>query len=115
MGATVDGTVRNSILFPGARVERGAEVVDSVLFFNTIVHNGARINRIVSDVNTSFGAGASIGGPKDDKEPGEGITVIGWNNHVPGDMRIGRGCTVYPKLAPDKWSTDFLPDRGVLK
>ena len=114
-GCHVDGTVRNSILFPGARVERGAEVVDSVLFFNTIVHNGTRLNRTVSDVNTSFGAGSSIGGPKNADDPGEGITIIGWNNHVPGNMTIGRGCTVYPKLAPDRWTSDFLPDRGVLK
>ncbi len=114
-GCHVDGLVRNSILFPGVRVERGAEIVDSVLFFNTTVHNGTRLNRVVSDVNTTFGSGSSIGAPKDDAVSGEGITVIGWNNHVPGNMSIGRGCTVYPKLAPDKWSTDVLPDRGVLK
>ena len=114
-GCHIEGTVRNSILFPGARVERGAEVIDSVLFFNTIVHNGARLNRTVSDVNTSFGAGSSIGGPKDDNDPGEGITMIGWNNQVPDNMKIGCGCTVYPKLTSDKWSAAFLPDRGVLK
>ena len=114
-GCHVDGTVRNSILFPGARVERGAEVIDSVLFFNNIVHHGARLNRTVSDVNTTFGAGSYIGGPKESDGPGEGITVIGWNNFVPANMKIGRGCTVYPKLSPAKWTTDFLPDRGVLK
>ena len=45
----------------------------------------------------------------------EGITVIGWNNHVPEKTRIGRGCTVYPKLGIEGWTTDALPDNEVLR
>lgn len=113
-GCHIHGTVRNSILFPGVTVEKGAEVTDSVLFFNTIVKNGAHLNRVVGDVNTTFGAGSQIGGPKTDGS-GEGITVIGWNNHVPDGMKIGRGCTVYPQLAEEKWSIGSLRDNEVLR
>jgi glucose-1-phosphate adenylyltransferase len=112
-GCHIDGTVRNSILFPGVRVERGAEVVDSVLFFNTVVEHGARLNRIISDVNTTFGAGSRVGGPQEEGST-EGITVVGWNNVVPPEMVIGRGCTVHPQLAREKWPGNILPDNEVL-
>lgn len=113
-GCHVEGSVRNSILFPGVKVEKGAEVVDSVLFFNNIVQAGARITRTVSDVNTTFGRECRIGGPRGDG-PREGITVIGWNNQVPDKVRIGRGCTVYPQLGIDGWTTDSLPDNEELR
>ena len=113
-GCHIEGIVKNSILFPGVRVDKGAEVIDSVLFFNNIVQSGSRITRSVSDVNTIFGPGCQVGGPKGDDDR-EGITVIGWNNHVPENTRIGRGCTVYPKLGIDGWTTDNLPDNEVLR
>ncbi len=113
-GCQIDGTVRNSILFPGTHVEKGAEVVDSVLFFNTIVEHGVRLDRVISDVNTNFGAGSRVGGPIIDGD-GEGITVVGWNNSVPKGMIIGRGCTIYPQLAPEKWQEGVVQDNEVLK
>lgn len=113
-GCHIDGIVRNSILFPGVRVEKGAEVVDSVLFFNTTVEHGTRLNRVISDVNTTFGAGSQVGGPKVDGNS-EGITVIGWNNFVPPGMTIGRGCTVYPQLTKEKWPEGNLMDNEVLR
>ena len=113
-GCTVEGTVRNSILFPGVKVEKGAEVNDSVLFFNNLVQKDCRITRTVSDVNTIIGSGCRIGGPQEAGDQG-GITVVGWNNHVPDNMTIGRGCTVYPQLDVDRWSTDILPDNEVLR
>ena len=107
-GCIVEGTVKNSILFPGVRVEKGAEVKDSVLFFNTIVKSGARLDRVVSDVNTTFGQNVQVGvaganGP--DK-----VTVIGWNNHVPANMIIGSGCTVAPGISVEKWPQQGLRD-----
>ena len=107
-GCVIEGTARNSILFPGVRIEKGAEVTDSVLFFNNIVQKDTRIVRTVSDVNTAFGPGCSIGGPQ--KGNKEGITVMGWNNHVPEKTIIGRGCTVYPQLTLDRWPVNPLAD-----
>ncbi|MDW7772800.1 MAG: sugar phosphate nucleotidyltransferase [Desulfobulbaceae bacterium] len=113
-GCCINGIVRNSILFPDVIVEKGAEVHDSVLFFNTVVKKGARLQRVVSDVNTTFGAGCRVGGGRTEG-PGEGITVIGWNNKIPDNMQIGRGCTVYPQLAKEKWTRDHLRDNEVLR
>ncbi len=112
-GCVVDGLVRNSILFPGVRVEKGAEVVDSILFFNNRVRSGARLCRVVSDVNTDFGRDCRVGVPGVDT-PGN-VTVIGWNNRVPDSMVIGSGCTVYPQLDPDRWPRNHMVDQEVLK
>jgi glucose-1-phosphate adenylyltransferase len=105
-GCTIEGKVTNSILFPGARVEAGAEVNDSVLMFNTVVKAGAKLSRMVSDVNTTFGIDSMVGTPEADG----GITVIGWNNQVPAGMVIGGGCTVYPGISAESWPTEKLAD-----
>ena len=105
-GCIVDGTVINSILFPGVRVEKGAEVKDSVLFFNTIVQADGRLDRVVSDVNTTFGRNVRVGVAGADGP--DRVTVIGWNNHVPDNMIIGSGCTVAPGISADKWPRQGL-------
>ncbi len=106
-GCVVEGIVRNSILFPGVRVEKGAEVNDSILFFDNVVREGAHLNRVVCDVNTTFGRNVQIGSPGRD-EPGS-VSVIGWNNVVPDSCQIGSGCTVWPRIAAERW-----PERPLL-
>ncbi len=107
-GCIVDGTVANSILFPGVQVQAGATVQDSVLFFGDVVGLGARINKVVSDVNVIVGEGAQIGRPT-------GITVLGCNNQIPAGMLIGAGCTLYPALGPKKWARGQILDGEVVK
>ncbi|OGR06025.1 MAG: glucose-1-phosphate adenylyltransferase [Deltaproteobacteria bacterium RIFOXYD12_FULL_50_9] len=99
-GCTVEGTVEHSIIFPGVQVKKGATVKDSVLFFNNTVETGASINRVVSDVNVRFGAGAQVGAKEEGPEPE--ITVVGWNNTIPDGAIIGGDCTIYPNLKPAK-------------
>jgi glucose-1-phosphate adenylyltransferase len=60
-GAVVSGTVRNSVIGPGARVEAGAEVVDSVLLGDVVVRDGAVVRRAVLDERTVVGSGARVG------------------------------------------------------
>ena len=55
------GTVRNSILSPGVVVERGALVVNSVVFDDTIIEPDVRINRAIVDKQCIVQAGTSIG------------------------------------------------------
>ncbi|MCI5144177.1 MAG: glucose-1-phosphate adenylyltransferase [Candidatus Electrothrix sp. AR3] len=107
-GCIVDGSVKNSILFPGARVENGAEVNESILFFNTVVKAGGKLDRVVGDVNTVFGHNVRVG------VAGSRVTVIGWNNSMPDNMVIGGGCTVAPELAADKWPQQGLGDQEEL-
>ncbi len=104
-GCTVEGEVEHSILFPGTRVEKGARVKDSVLFFNNVVGRDSVLDRVVSDVNTAFGREVRIGvegeaGPKDP-------AVVGWNNTIAPGTVLGSGVTVYPCL-----STATIPKKA---
>lgn len=113
-GCEINGLVRNSILFPGVKIEKGAEVHDSVLFFNNTVHEGAYLRKIISDVNTTFGAGSQVGCSTHSQKHDD-ISVIGWNNHIPQGITIGTNCTIFPKINPDNWPEDYLQDGEVLQ
>ncbi len=107
-GCEVNGLVRNSILFPGVKVAKGAEIHDSVLFFNNTVQEGACLKNVVSDVNTNFGPNSQVGGDST-KNNHKNISVIGWNNQIPEGIEIGTGCTVFPKINPANWPEKNLP------
>ncbi len=100
-GCVVDGTVKNSILFPGVHVEKGAVVEDSVLFFNNRIGENCRLKKVIADVNSSFAEGGCIGSMvRGENTP---VTLIGWNNHIPEKMCIGEGANVYPNITPEQW------------
>ena len=99
-GCIIEGEVERSILFPGTYVAKGAKVKDSVLFFKNAVGEGASLNKVISDVNTTFGSGVRIG--EESKAGPRKSTVIGWNNFVKPETIIGSGCTVHPSLPSEK-------------
>ena len=92
-GCRIQGSVKNSILFPGVTVEEGATVEDSILFFDGVVRSGAKVKNTIADFRVSVGKGASVGG----EGPGN-LTLIGLGTKVPWDVRIEGGVTVYPNL-----------------
>jgi glucose-1-phosphate adenylyltransferase len=100
-GCRIEGTVRNSILFPGVHVKKGALVENSILFFTNIVGENCHLQKVVSDVNNAFGERVAIG-PKE-FTPQTQVTVIGWNNTIPAKTVIGEGVTVYPQLKAESW------------
>lgn len=113
-GCVVEGTVKNSILFPGVQVAKGAVVENSVLFFNNKIGENCSLNKVITDVNSSFEASVSIG-LKVGKTDGS-VTVIGWDNHVPQGMVIEEGATVYPHLEQNQWPQNNVVRAGeVLK
>lgn len=100
-GSVIEGTVRNSVIFPGVKVDAGAVVENSVLFFNNRIGRNCRLSKVVADVNNSFGEGVVVGAEAG-RQAGE-ITVIGWNNQIPDQAVIGEGATVYPLLKAGQW------------
>jgi glucose-1-phosphate adenylyltransferase len=110
-GCVIAGTVVNSVLSPGVRVDVGAVVRDSIVMFDTVIRAGAVVDRAILDKEVVIGQGAIVGdGPYDDRpnkqEPGRlntGITVIGKRAVVPRGVRIGRNV----KVASDVRSSDF--------
>jgi glucose-1-phosphate adenylyltransferase len=104
-GCIVAGSVVNSVLSPGVRVERGAEVRDSIIFNDTLIEAGARVDRCVLDKQSLVGRDAVVGYGDDDTpnqlEPQNlrsGITIIGKDARVPAGARIGRNCRIDPNV-----------------
>jgi glucose-1-phosphate adenylyltransferase len=100
-GCVIEGTVRNSILFPGVHVAKGAVVENSILFFDNNIGENCRLNKVVADVNTVYGEGVVIGADADGTS-GQ-ATVVGWNNQVPEQTIIENGATIYPNLKKGRW------------
>lgn len=100
-GCVVEGTVRNSILFPGVQIGQGSVVEDSVIFFSNVIGKNCVLKKLISDVNTVYGDNVELGQDCSDAE--NEITVVGWNNKVPSGSRIGCGVTISPRLDREKW------------
>ncbi len=58
----IEGTVINSVLSRGVKVERGAVVKNSVLFKNTRVEKNASLNCIVTDKDVTVTEGVNLSG-----------------------------------------------------
>jgi len=101
-GCVIDGTVVNSVLSPGVRVDVGAVVRDSIVMFDSVIRAGAVIDRAILDKEVVVGQGAIIGeGPYDGapnrQEPARlntGITVVGKQAIIPRGARLGRNVKV---------------------
>lgn len=61
-GAIIDGEVDNSILFRGARVEKGAKVSHCVLMQGTVIQAGAVLKYAITDKNVRVNPGRMLMG-----------------------------------------------------
>jgi glucose-1-phosphate adenylyltransferase len=110
-GCVINGTVVNSVLSPGVRVEVGAMVRDSIIMFDTVIRSGAVVDRAILDKEVVVGPGAIVGEGTDLSTPNRqeparlytGITVVGKRSVIPRNTRIGRNV----KIGGDVRSTDF--------
>ena len=60
-GCVLDGEVKNSVLFTGAKVGKDAKIIDSVLMPGVVVEDGAVVTRALVADNVKIGAGAVVG------------------------------------------------------
>ena len=63
-GCVINGKVKNSVLFTGARVGEGAQIIDSVLMPGVVVDENAVVTRALVADNVKIGAGAVVGDAK---------------------------------------------------
>lgn len=62
-GCVIEGTVKNSVLFTGAKVGMNANVTDTVLMPNAVVEDGATVTRALVADGVIIGKGAVVGDP----------------------------------------------------
>jgi glucose-1-phosphate adenylyltransferase len=104
-GCVIQGTVEHSILSPGVRVGRGAVVRDSIVMFDSVVEEGASVDRAIVDKDCVIGHRSRVGAG-DDLRPNRaeperlfaGITLVGKGARVPADVEIGRNCRIDPAV-----------------
>ena len=60
-GCVVEGEVKNSVLFTGAKVGEGAKVIDSVLMPDVVVEDGAVVQRALVADGVKISSGAVVG------------------------------------------------------
>ena len=60
-GCVINGEVKNSVLFTGAKVGDRAKVIDTVLMPNSVVEDGAVVNRALIADGVKIGKGAVVG------------------------------------------------------
>ncbi len=90
-GCEIYGTVRNSVLGAGVRVEAGALVEDSVLMENVVIGAGATVKYAILDSGVEVGAGATVG---EDRATATEIAVVGADIAVPAGKIIEAGAMI---------------------
>jgi glucose-1-phosphate adenylyltransferase len=90
-GARVFGEVTGSVIGPGAVVEEGAVVRDSVLLEGCRVASGATVVRTIADAGARIGTGATVGGDRTDGSGRPAITLVGSGEDVPKGAALTAG------------------------
>ena len=60
-GCIIDGEVKNSVIFTGVKIGKGAKIIDSVLMPGAVVEEGAVINRAIVAEKVHIGKNAVVG------------------------------------------------------
>lgn len=63
-GCIIEGEVKNSVLFTGAKVGPGAKVIDTVLMPDSVVEAGAKVTRAIVSDHVVIGKDAVVGDAK---------------------------------------------------
>jgi glucose-1-phosphate adenylyltransferase len=119
-GCVIEGTVVNSVLSPGVRVDVGAVVRDSIVMFDSTIRAGAVVDRAILDKEVVVGQGAIVGegpydGPPNRQEPARlntGITVIGKQSIVPRGARLGRNVKIGGGVKSSDYATRVVRSGG---
>ncbi len=90
-GCDIFGTVKNSVIGAGVKVEEGAVVCDSVILGDAVIKAGAQVNYAIIDTGVTVGEGAKVG------EAGAGAdatAVIGADIEVPAGVAVAKGAMI---------------------
>jgi glucose-1-phosphate adenylyltransferase len=121
-GCLIEGEVARSVIFPGVVVKQGAVVRDSIVMQDTVVEERCQVVYSIIDKQCQLGADAVIGagtGATANREfPGHldcGISVVGKGVVIPGGVRVGRNCIIYPGLDLTRRGLRAVDDGETLK
>ena len=87
-GCVIDGAVRDSVLFAGVTVEKGAIVEDSVIMPGTTIKSGALVRRAIVSENCVISENCKVGEAQGD------IALIGQDTVLPEGYVVKAGLQV---------------------
>ncbi len=87
-GCEIAGTVVNSILSAGVKVEEGAIVKDAVIMQGTVIKKNAKVFYSIIDEEAVIGKNAVVG---NEKEKASEVTVIGMGTEIPEGFEVQEG------------------------
>ncbi|WP_028578905.1 glucose-1-phosphate adenylyltransferase family protein [Desulfogranum japonicum] len=101
-GCVIEGTVENSVLSPGVHVKKGAVVSNSVVFDDSVIEEGAKVDLAICDKRIWVGPNAVIGNGNNmdianklfPKHLYTGISLVGKEARIPAGARVGRNCRI---------------------
>ncbi len=113
-GCVIEGTVEYSVLSPGVKVGRGTVVRNSIILTDTLIENGAIIDRTIIDKECHILSNAHVGygvdySPNPLGDLTSGISLVGKNAVVPEGVKVGRNCVVAGDSRPSDFSTPMVP------
>ncbi len=101
-GCIIEGQVKNSILSPGVRIHRNAQISDSIIFHDTTIGSQSIIEKSIIDKSVTIGSRVLIGhgtATPNTMFPNHvytGITIIGKNATIAANVKIGKNCIINP-------------------
>jgi glucose-1-phosphate adenylyltransferase len=113
----IEGRVEGSVLSPGVRVGKGAQVLNSILMHDCQVEAGAHLDRVIVDKKVRIGKQASIIGRAEHPNrefPGqltEGLTLIGKGASIPPKIKIQGNTIIFPSVEQGDFS-GLVMDEG---
>jgi glucose-1-phosphate adenylyltransferase len=113
-GCVIEGSVEFSVLSPGVRIHRGAVVRHSIIMTDTVIREGAVIDRCIIDKQVNVARGAYLGWGKDYTvntlgNLTSGITLVGKNAQLPSGLRVGRNCVLVSDLKESDFTSTTVP------
>jgi len=103
-GTEIYGEVYNSVIGSNVTIGKGAKIHDSIIMSGTVIKENATITRSVISENVIIGANTVIGEGENiinEEFPNiydSGISVVGEQTIVPGNVWIGKNCALTGEL-----------------
>lgn len=108
-GCVIEGYVENSILSPGVKVGRQAEVWDSIVMSGARIGSHSIIDHCIIDEYCDIGSQCYLGlGANFDRDRSS-VTVLGKKVSVPSNTSIGRKCRIFPYAGPGDFLVKVVP------
>lgn len=119
-GCMIHGTVRNSVIFPGAIVQEGTVIQDSIIMSDAFIGTKTEINCAIIGEGSVVGNNVRIGVGEfaenryNPKVYNTNITVVGYNTVIPNGTVLGRNVVIDNHIIPQDFTTYEIPSGGYL-